>query len=298
MRICRNCDIIDATISLKEELVNSQYHAPAKTLGPQAAGLVVALYERDRPVFTVKEAADITGLGPSAAARFLHKLARRGILTHLGRGLYRLIPFELGSAREFLGNPFVIVREFARGADYYVSHASAMDIHGMLTQPQLVVYATSPKQIRSREVLGTVFRLVRCKANHFFGTFEHWADKQEKIVVSDLERTVLDGLKQPQYTGGITEVAKGMWMRRDGLSVPKLVDYALRLGIGAVVRRLGFLLELYELGPSTELDRLRDKLSSTYMLLDPLLSPGGKYLSRWRLRLNVIPEELQTVVRT
>ena len=285
-------------ISSKIELMKLQYHPPAKTLGPGAARLLVALYERNRPVFTVKEAADITGLDPAAAARFLHKLARRAILTHLGRGLYRLIPFELGSAREFLGNPFVIVREFARGADYYVSHASAMDIHGMLTQPQLVVYATSPKQIRSRQVLGTVFRFVRCKVDHFFGTFEHWADKQEKIVVSNLERTVLDGLKQPQYIGGITEIAKGMWMRREGLSVPKLVDYALRLRIGAVVRRLGFLLELYELGPSTELDRLRENLTLTYMLLDPLLPREGRYLSRWRLRLNVTPEELQTVVRT
>ena len=280
------------------ELMKIQYDSPTKTLGPLAARLIVALYDRDRPVFRVKEAAEITGLDPAAAAGFLHKLVGRGILTRLGRGLYRIIPFELGSVREFLGNPFVIARELARGADYYISHASAMDIHGMLTQPQLVVYATSPKQIRSREILGTEFRFVRCKPEHFFGTFEHWADKQQKIVVSDLERTALDGLKQPAYSGGITEVAKGIWMRRDGLSVPKLVDYALRLKTGAVLRRLGFLLELYELGPSTELDRLRDKLTLTYMLLDPLLPPEGKYLSRWRLRLNVTPEELQTVVRT
>ena len=275
-----------------------KYNHPSKTLGPRAARLVVALYERDRPVFTVKEAAKITAMGPPATARFLHQLARRGVLTHLGQGLYRLIPFELGSTREYLGNPFVIVRELARDADYYISHASAMDIHGMLTQPQLVVYATSPKPIRSRDVLGTEFRFVRCKPRHFFGTLEHWADKQQKIVVSDPERTVLDGLKQPRYVGGITEVAKGLWMRRDVLSVHKLVDYALRLRIGAVVRRLGFLLELYDFGPSTELDRLLDELTLTYMLLDPLLPPEGKHLSRWRLRLNVTAEELRAVVRT
>ena len=33
-------------------------------------------------------------------------------------------------------------------------------------------------------------------------------------------------------------------------------------------------------------------------LLDPVLPPEGKFLARWRLRLNVSPEEIQAVART
>jgi len=269
-----------------------------KTLGPQAARLVTALHERGRRIFTLAEVADITGLKEASARSFARKLVDRGVAARLRSGLFILVPFELGREREYLGNPYLAARELIRGKAYYLSHASAMDIHGMLTQPRLAVYVTSPLPQRGRTVLGTEFRFVRCKPSLFFGTIEHWVDKQEKVVVSDLERTVLDGLRQPEYCGGFTEVAKGFWMRRAEMEVKKLVEYALRLDIGAVIRRMGYLLEAYGIDTPEEIERLRSSLTATYLLLDPLLPPEGKFLARWRLRLNVSPEEIQAVVRT
>ena len=72
--------------------------------------------------------------------------------------------------------------------------------------------------------------------------------KQEKVTVSDLERTVLDGLRQPEYCGGVTEVAKGLWIRRADINVTRLIGYALRLNVAAVMHRLGFLMEVYRPG--------------------------------------------------
>jgi predicted transcriptional regulator of viral defense system len=57
-------------------------------------------------------------------------------------------------------------------------------------------------------------------------------------------------------------------------------------------------MEIYGIGAPEELARLRENLTSTYNLLDPVLPPEGKFLARWRLRLNVSPEEIQAVVRT
>jgi predicted transcriptional regulator of viral defense system len=273
-----------------------QHHDTPKTLGPQAARLLTTLHERGRRVFTLAEAITITGLKDTSARSFLRKLVNRGIATRLRSGLFILVPFELGAERQYFGNPYVVARELMRGKPYFISHASAMDLHGMLTQPQLVVYVTSPTAARGRTVLGTEFRVVRCKRLHVFGTAEHWVDKQDKVVVSDLERTVVDGLKQPEYCGGFTEVAKGFWMRRDEVVVKRLVDYALRLRVGAVVRRLGYLLEAYGIEAPGQIDRLRARLTDTYVLLDPLLPSEGKFLARWRLRLNVSPEEIQAVV--
>ena len=269
-----------------------------KTLGPRAAQLVATLHERGRLVFTLADVADITGLSGASARSFVRKLVGRGVATRLRSGLYILVPFELGREREYLGNPYVVARELAAGKAYYVSHASAMDIHGMLTQPQLVVTVTSPAPMRGRTILGTEFRFVRCKPSDVFGTVEQWVGKQEKVVVSDLERTLVDGLKQPEHCGGMTEVAKGLSMRRADVSVKKLVDYVLRLDVGAVIRRLGYLMEAYGIGGPEELARLREKLTPTYNLLDPVLPPEGKFLARWRLRLNVSPEEIQAVART
>jgi predicted transcriptional regulator of viral defense system len=173
-----------------------------------------------------------------------------------------------------------------------------MDLHQMTTQPQLVVYATTPQAIRPRLVLGTQFRFVRCKREHLFGITEHWVTKTEKVQASDVERTIIDGLKQSEYCGGFTEVAKAFWMRQDDIDPTKLVDYALRLDVGAVIRRLGFLLETFETNAPRELERLRQKLTATYANLDPLLPDDGKFMARWRLRLNVDPDEIAAVVGT
>ena len=269
-----------------------------KTLGPQAAKLVTMLHERSRAVFRLADVRDITGLSDASARSFVRKLVERGVAARLKPGLYVLVPFELGKERQYPGNPLVVAREIMNGEDYYLSHATAMGIHGMTTQPQLVVMVSTPTPRRSLTVMGVEFRFVRCQRRRLFGLTEHWATKQEQVRVSDLERTVIDGLKQPEHCGGLTEVAKGLWMRHQDLNVDRLLQYARRIGVGAVVRRLGFLLETYEIAAAPVLDPLRKGLTSTYVRLDPVLPPEGKRLRRWRLQLNIDPEELRTVVRT
>ena len=269
-----------------------------KTLGPQAAKLVTMLHERSRTIFRLDDVQKITGLREASARSFVRKLADRGVATRLKPGLFILVPFELGRERQYLGSPLVVAREIMNGEDYYLSHATAMEIHGMVTQPQLDITVTTPKPRRSVNILGTQFRFVRCQRKHLFGLSDQWATKQEKVRVSDPERTIIDGLKQPEYCGGVTEVAKGLWMRRHDLKVPTLVGYATRIRVGAVVRRLGFLLETYEMAEAPELERLRSRLTATYVRLDPLLPAEGKRLRRWRLQLNVEPEELRAVVTT
>jgi predicted transcriptional regulator of viral defense system len=267
-----------------------------KTLGPQAARLVAELHERGKALFSHADVQEITSLQAKSARNFVAALVRRGVATRLKPGLFILVPFEIGHEQDYLGNPYVVARELVGGADYYVSHASAMDLHQMVTQPQLVVYTMTTAAIRPRVVLGTEFRFVRCRPGHLFGGSGHWVAKTEKVQVSDLERTVIDGLKQSEYCGGFTEVAKGFWMRRDDIDHGKLVEYALRLDVGAVIRRLGFLLETFEVDAPLELERLQENLTASYAILDPLLPAEGKFMSRWRLRLNVDSAEIATVV--
>ena len=269
-----------------------------KTLGPQAAELLAALHERSRTVFRPDDVREITGLSDASARSFVRTLVNRGVAARLKPGLFVLVPFEMGRERQYLGSPLVVAREIVSDAPYYLSHGTAMEIHGMLTQPQLVVTVSTPKPRRSVSALGVEFRFVRCQRRHLFGLTEHWVTKQEKVCVSDPERTIVDGLKQPEYCGGITEVAKGLWMRREDLQVDKLIAYAEHVRVGAVVRRLGFLLETYEMAGEPDLVPLRRGLTATYVRLDPVLPAEGKRLRRWRLQLNVDPEELRAVVRT
>ena len=271
----------------------------SKTLGPLAGRLVATLYSRNRPIFHFQEVVEILG-GRAPASKILSQLINSGVVTRLKSGTFRLVPVELGFEREYLGNPYIVARELilsGKGTkeEYYLSYGSAFDLHQMVTQPQLVVYVSSPRMMRSRMIQGTEFRFVRCKVDNLFGITEIWIDKNEKVFVSDLERTLLDGLRQPAYCGGFSEVIKGFSIKHQAIDPQKLIDYAVKLDVGAVIRRLGYLMELYQIGLRIHWDFLQTKLTSTYQLLDPELPAEGPHIARWRLRLNIPQEELLAI---
>lgn len=277
--------------------MQKQYNKISKTLSPLSARLVTTLYSRQHPTFRFQEAVEILGGGRPRATKVLSRLVHNGVVTRLKGGTFRLVPFELGFEREYLGNPYSIARELVSSGrktkdQYYLAYGSAFDLHQITTQPQLVVYVSSLKMLRPRVIQGTEFRFVHCKKKDLFGITEMWLDKNEKISVSNLERTLLDGLKQPTYCGGFSEVAKGFSIKREAIDPQKLIDYAMILNVGAVNRRLGYLMELYEIGSPIHWKFLQTTLTATYQLLDPELPAEGRHIAKWRLRLNIPQEEL------
>jgi predicted transcriptional regulator of viral defense system len=262
------------------------------------AKLLMALYDSGQTTFTNADAVRITGLQPALASSLLHKAAKRGLVSRLKRGLFVIVPPELGTSVEYSGNPYLVARYLAGSAPYYLSHASAMELHRMVTQPQFVVFVSSTKRVLNQTLRGTKFRFVLLKPMDFFGTMKHWVTKQESIEISDLERTIIDGLRQPEYCGGVTDIAKGLWMRRADMNAQKLLEYATRLNIGSVKRRLGYLLELFDIAPEQQLRAFRKSLTATYVPLDPLLPREGPHLAKWRLQINISPEELQAARST
>ena len=275
--------------------LSEKYHSQTKTLGPRAAQLFTELNELRRSTFTLVDVGAITGLSPAAARNLVHKAQQRGLVTRLKPGLYNLVPFELGRATEHVDSPYLIARELAGLAPYFLSHGTALELHRMVTQPNFTVYVSCMRRVRPQLVGGYDFRFVHITAEREFGTMKHWIDKERFVMISDIERTIVDGLRHPAYAGGIPEVAKGLWMKRADLKIDRLIVYAKRLGVGAVVRRLGYLLEHYGLADTSALEPLLGLLTATYQRLDPLLPANGAFLSRWRLQLNVAPDELDAV---
>src|SRR5450830_531469 len=126
-----------------------KHNTQMKTLGPQTAQLVTSLHGENRPVFRLEDVQRILGLEEPSTRSLVRKLVNRGVAARLKPGLFILIPFELGKEREYMGNPLIVARELAGGKDYYISHGTAMEIHGMVTQPQLVVHVTMLEKRRS-----------------------------------------------------------------------------------------------------------------------------------------------------
>jgi predicted transcriptional regulator of viral defense system len=72
-------------------------------------------------------------------------------------------------------------------------------------------------------------------------------------------------------------VAKALWMSREDIKIPQLLDCVQHFSSGALRRRLGLLLELYGMASLEQLKPLRSKLTSTYDRMDPTL-PKSRFV--------------------
>lgn len=266
-----------------------------KTLGSVSARLLTEFQRRGQNIFTLAEAQGITRSNYYATANLLTKLTKRGLIARIKVGRYLIL--QTGMENTQLKNWPIIARELAGPAPYFISHYSAMRIHGMTSHPLFDVYVTVPKRRKERKLSGMTYHFIYCKRSHFWGATTHWATKQDQVQVSDIERTILDGLDRPDLCGGLTEVIRGIWAKQTEIDQKKLTRYAKRFRTKAAVKRLGFILETFNIA-SNWLPAYLGCIAEAkdYIPLDPQGLRRGKHLSRWRLQLNADVEELKASI--
>lgn len=271
-----------------------------KTLGGVSAHLITSLYELGKIIFTVNDIKKITGLKSNTARKLGHDLIKRNIIARLKYGKYIIIPQELGGNVNYIGNWYVAGREIVETADYYISHYSAMDIHNMLIHPVTRVFITTTKQQykKQRMVGNTTFEFIYTNQKNIWGVKKVWVTNSEKVRVSDIERTIIDCLYRPKYSGGIMEIVNGLCMRKEEISFEKLRKYTIKFNRIIVIKRLGYILESLGLMDAKYLNQFRIKLNNKYYLLDPLLSHEKTYKNHWKLIANISPEEMRKSVST
>lgn len=282
------------------------YNMKTGTLGFKASAFLDNLAQKRARSFTLTDALDILGSNEAYGITFLSRLCAKGWIARVrdvkGRARYFLKPaFGLGG-NPLIENWYALAGELAGGESYYLSHYTAMHLHNMTLQPLVRVFICAPCRSKTRIVFNIPFRIVTCPASRMGWGLSHlWVTKQDRVVLSDLERTILDCLWAPQYAGGIREIAQGIWLRRKDLNFGRISEYAQHFNKGVIYKRLGWLLEVLEIGaPPSIIGDLRRKSAGfpSYPKLDPLLSAGGKYRAPWRLRVNISEEELRHAGRT
>ena len=270
----------------------------SKALGKAESRFLATLASRDKSIFTTDDARQASGMPAMATNSLISGLLQRKWLIRLNRGVYLIVPLSAGEASEYSENWYVVAKHLIEPAPYYLSHFSALEIHEMTTQPVLTVYISTPVRRIPKEIAGATYRFVTTKRDGLWGTEDIWVTPSERISVSDLERTIIDCLDRPDLSGGIIEVARGMWAVRDRLDFARLAEHTKRLGRKSVAKRLGFVLETFSLGNTEILTALQALVSPSYTLLDPSLPAGGRHVSKWRVRANIEPDELQAATTT
>ena len=260
------------------------------SLGPYETKLLFTLESRETDLFDLLTVERILGVEENAAAKVVHRLRRKGRAIRVHPGEYLLVPARAGEAGSWSENVFRVLGVLLR-KDYYVGFWAALNYWGMTEQIPRTIHVVIPGRRRSFEFQGQPIRFVTLKRDYFFG-LEAQSLERGSFYISDREKTILDGLLLPEYCGGLTEVAKGLAAARREIRWRPLMAYERRLGLEAVRRRLGYLLEVLRIEPSFRRRLERDV--SGFRWLDPS-APKRRlgYSKRWGLILNVEASELR-----
>jgi predicted transcriptional regulator of viral defense system len=131
----------------------------------------------------------------------------------------------------------------------------------------------------------TVYRFIQVKPERFFGTEKVWIG-QARVTITDLERTLIDGLTMPRYCGDLAEVLHAFEMAMERLDLDRIVDYALRLD-QATAKRLGWVLEKQGVEPA-RLEPLARLPIKGYRTLDPTGPRRGPCNTHWMIQENLL----------
>ena len=265
----------------------------SKNISFQANTLLSKLIEEKKVCFDIGTAYRIlSNSSQDAVKKLLSDMTKRGLLMRVKEALYYVIPFEQ-DPKTFMPDWHLLAQYLVGDAEYYIGYFSALQIHSLTTQPNLKEQVVVNKQIKPSIlfVKEIPFQFIYHNSTHFFGNKKMWIDSFNRVQCSDLEKTIIDCLFKPDYAGGITEIAKAIYKIKDKIDYSKIVQYAKRFDSQAVVKRLGFLLELLEIKHSA-IDELQKLRTNSIVLLEPSYPKEGKTISRWSIRQNIDTESI------
>ncbi len=238
--------------------------------------------------FGAEEAAEALGVDLTRARRLVRYLADRGWLDRVRKGLYLPVPLDAYRSGEAHQDPWVIASVVFEPA--YIggwSAAEHWDLTEQVFRVVLVVTARRPRD-RTPTIGTTIFDVHTMDSAKHFGLAPVWRGDR-RVDVSDPSRTVVDLLADPRWGGGMRHVAEivGEYFEGEYRDDDRLVDYGDRLGVGAVFKRLGFLIEMFELAGEELIDECLDRRTAGINDLDPSVDADGRIITRWGIRANV-----------
>ena len=258
--------------------------------------LVRLLVQEGDRIFTTARARELAprvGLKDAYVAESLHHLRRNKWIVSLRRGLYGLSPTVPGVAA---AHEFEIAMALVDPA--MISHWSAMRYHGLTDQIPADVFVTTtkgtwiprirnlgPGHLRGGYPIGdTTYLFTQVNPERFFGAEWVWVG-DARVAITDLERTLLDGLSMPHRCGDFAEALHAIRVGMDRMNLERITEYAIRLG-ATTAKRLGWALEAQGVAPS-KLEELASLPIKGYRKLDPGGPRRGPCNSRWMVQENL-----------
>lgn len=207
-----------------------------------------------KPIFTI-EYVDQFYHNIYSSRSAVGRLLREGLAVKIRNNMYTCINGETGAP---VANRFQIASSITPTS--YVSHHTAMEYYGLTDQVFYDVYVSSETSFRNFEFDGYTFRFIRSKS--LDGVIR--PEYSGGICITDLERTVVDCIKDMDKISGYEEVIQNLSsMKR--LQEKRLLSYLHLYKNQFLYQKSGYLL-----------NRLSEQFSLSEQFFDECKSKIGK----------------------
>ncbi len=254
----------------------------------RSSELLDGLIGRKKEFFTLKDASEILFSKDNTTVRkLLSDMTKRGVIMRIKEGLYHRIPYDQ-QPDQYFPNWHLTAEAMVQPKEYYIGFYSALDIHGLITQPSMVEQVVTHKQIKpkAQQVKNVRFEFITLAKKRFFGYKKLWISDFHKVNCSDIEKTFLDCLYKPDYAGGVAEITKALYKSKEKIQATRFQAYLEKFNAQPVYKRLGFIINELDLFPELR-DFITGKITSSYTPLDPSVDKHGNYSSKWGIIDNI-----------
>jgi predicted transcriptional regulator of viral defense system len=262
----------------------------AATLGPFETQLLAYTQSRARQSLAAGELVTALGWTPVQERKILSRLAHKGIIVRLRRGLY-LMPSRLPLGGRWSPGEFLALSALIndRGGRYQISGPNAFYRYGWSDQVPNRLYAYNNCLCGDRRIGTVTLTLIKVADERLGGTETVQTPDGVGVVYATKARSLVDAVDDWSRFDSLPN-AFG-WMRReveksDDIAV-ELVQMTIRFGNRGTARRIGAMLERLDVREPL-LRRLEKQIrpSSSLIPWNPNREKRGTTNRRWGVVIN------------
>ena len=233
------------------------------------------------PVFTIAEVEHLTG-NSNTAYSLMNRLMKKGLMKKVRKNIYSVVNPVTG---QIVATRYQIACAITDTA--YISHHSAFEYYGLANQVFYEIYVSSESKFNAFEYNHMTYKYVASRMQE--GIVE--AKNTTGVRITDLERTVIDSIRDFNKIGGLEELLNCL----EGihfLDEKKVLRYLEIYNTQGLYQRVGYLLQHYqkEMQLSNDfIDSCKEKIGKSRRYLLNEESQKNIYNSEWKL---MIPEDL------
>lgn len=286
------CFKLSPKTSVSNQNIFQLYRKYSKT---ECKTMKLARFFAQYPVFTYKEFSDYMQTSGTSNTKSIWSLLNyhenAGNILRIRRGFYATVP-KLADKSTHMVNPYLIAGRITD--DSVLSYHTALDIHGFAHSIFFHFYFCTQKSIRPFIFQDNYFQPAKIPKTLLTKQAENFAVTEVNrgglnIRVTTLERTLVDMLDRPEYSGGWEEI----WTSFETvpiLDLEKGIQYALLLNNATTIAKTGFFLEEHREQFKVEeqhLQQLERHRPQQKNYLERSKRVSGKLVKRWNL---IVPE--------